>query len=150
MKILIDGDGSPVKEATIALAKQYQVPVQLVTTFDHYSQKNAAEDVDVIYVDRGADAADYKIVGLVQKGDLVVTQDYGLASLVLAKKARALHQNGQEYLPETIDFLLAQRYESAMIRKAGKHTKGPRAYTENDREQFKQALIQILEELTAK
>ena len=114
----------------------------IVTSVDHYSLKDYPENVSFVYVDKGADAADFKIVQLIKKGDLLITQDYGLASLVLPKKARVFHHNGTEYLPETIDFLLGQRYLGTQMRKAGKRTKGPKPFTKEDRQQFKQVLEQ--------
>ena len=144
MKLFIDGDGSPVKDTTIELAKQYQLPVVIVTSVDHFTTKEYPEFVTFIYVDKGADSADYKIVGLIQSGDILVTQDYGLASLVLGKGVRVLHQMGKEYTQETIEPMLEQRYFSAKIRKSGQRTKGPKPYTSEDRERFKESLKKII------
>lgn len=148
MRIVIDGDGSPVKDTAIALAEKRQVPVVIVTSIDHYTTKKYPAFVSLIYVDKGQDSADYKIVGLLQKGDLLITQDYGLASLSLAK-ARVLHQSGMEYTVSTIDQLLEQRYLGARLRKAGQKTKGPKPYTEADRTRFKESLARLLTEMTA-
>ena len=106
MRLLIDGDGSPVKNEVIELGAQFALPVVIVTSVDHYTAKEYPNFVHFVYVDKGADRADYEIVKEIQPGDFLVTQDYGLASLVLPKKARVFHHNGTEYLPETIDFLL--------------------------------------------
>jgi uncharacterized protein YaiI (UPF0178 family) len=148
MKIFIDGDGSPVKDTTITVASDYGIAVVIVTSIDHYSLKEYPGHVSFVYVDKGADAADYKIVQLIKKGDLLVTQDYGLASLVLPKGARVLHQRGSEYTAKTIDGLLEQRYFSAKIRKSGGHTKGPKPFTQADRQAFKQKLVALLEAMT--
>ncbi|MFD2306794.1 YaiI/YqxD family protein [Enterococcus termitis] len=148
MKIFIDGDGSPVKDTTITVASDYGIAVVIVTSIDHYSLKEYPGHVSFVYVDKGADAADYKIVQLIKQGDLLVTQDYGLASLVLPKGARVLHQRGSEYTAKTIDGLLEQRYFSAKIRKSGGHTKGPKPFTQADRQAFKQKLVALLEAMT--
>lgn len=146
MRIIIDGDGSPVKELTIEITKQYNIQVIIVTSIDHFSTKEFPENVSLVYVDKGADAADYKIVQLIQKGDLLITQDYGLASLVLPKGVRVFHHLSFEYTAGTIDQLLEQRYFSAKIRKSGGHTKGPKAFTKENREEFKKKLLSFLEE----
>lgn len=144
MKIFIDGDGSPVKDTTIEVALAALVEVVIVTSIDHYSLKEYPKNVSFVYVDKGADAADYKIVQLIQKDDILVTQDYGLASLVLPKGARVLHQLGYEYTGENMDGLLEQRYFSAKVRKSGGRTKGPKAFTQADRDKFKEKLLELL------
>lgn len=144
MRIIIDGDGSPVKDTSIEIAQKYQLPVVIVTSIDHYSTKDYPENVEFIYVDKGADAADYKIISLLQKGDIVVTQDYGLASLVLGKNIPVLHQTGKEYTIDNIDNLLEQRYLGAKIRKAGQRTKGPKAFTKEDRQRFARSLTEMI------
>ncbi len=94
--------------------------------------------MEIIYVDSGADAADYRIMKLAETGDLIVTQDYGLASLGLAKGCIVLHHKGFSYTSENIDHLLQTRYLSAMARKGGKRTKGPKPFTSEDREKFRE------------
>ena len=150
MRLFIDGDGSPVKNEVIELAQQYQLPVVIVTSVDHYTTKDYPAHVHFVYVDKGSDRADYEIVKEIEPGDFLVTQDYGLASLVLPKKARVFHHNGTEYLPETIDFLLGQRYLGAQMRKSGKRTKGPKPFTKEDREAFKRIFENELRQILAK
>lgn len=144
MKLFIDGDGSPVKDAAIAVAYTFSIPVVIVTSIDHYSTKEYTGQVQFVYVDQGADAADYRIVQLIQAKDILITQDYGLAALVLPKGVRVLHHLGYEYTKETIDGLLEQRYFSAKIRKSGGHTKGPKPFTKEDSEAFNKALTTLL------
>lgn len=146
MRLVIDGDGSPVKEEVIRLGKNFQLPVLIVTSVDHYTTKEYPEFVQFIYVDKGADRADYEIVKEIQAGDILITQDYGLASLVLPKKARVFHHSGKEYLPETIDFLLTQRYLGNQMRKSGKRTKGPKPFTQDDRHAFFEQLSVIIQQ----
>ncbi|MGM9902717.1 yaiI/yqxD family protein [Enterococcus sp. 10A9_DIV0425] len=140
MRIFIDGDGSPVKEDVIEIATAHQVEVMIVTSVDHYTNKEYPSTVHFIYVDKGADSADYKIVGMIRKGDLLVTQDYGLASLVLPKGVRVFHQSGKEFDATNINGLLEQRYQSSQMRKAGVRTKGPKPFTPQDHQRFKKAL----------
>jgi hypothetical protein len=74
--------------------------------------------------DKGIDSVDFALVNRVKPGDVVVTQDYGLASMCLAKCARVLNQNGLEYTADNIDTLLLRRYENKKLLRAGKHPKG--------------------------
>lgn len=146
MHIFIDGDGCPVKDAVIEIAQKNQVPVKIVTSFSHFTTKELSEQVSFIYVDDGQDAADYRIIKEIQAGDILVTQDYGLAALALSKKSVVLHQTGFEYSADNMDILLESRYFGAMQRKQGKKTKGPKAFTEKDRENFKRLLRTKIQE----
>jgi uncharacterized protein YaiI (UPF0178 family) len=109
----------------------------VISTCSHVPLVEQQSGVETIYVDSGADAADYRIMKLAQKGDLIITQDYGLASLGLAKGCTVLHHSGYSYTNENIDQLLQTRYLSAMARKSGKRTKGPKPFTAEDREKFR-------------
>lgn len=145
MRLVIDGDGSPVKDSTIVLAKKYSLPVIIVTSIDHYSKKEYPDFVEFIYVDRGADSADFKIVSLIQPEDLLITQDYGLASLTLPKAAHVLHQTGMEYTKMNIDTLLTQRYIGSKMRQANQRTKGPKPFTAGDRSHFEGVLEGLIQ-----
>lgn len=144
MRLIIDGDGSPVKNEIIELGKDFSLPVVIVTSIDHFTTKDYPAFIDFIYVDKGADGADYRIVKEIIDGDLIFTQDYGLASLLLSRNVRIFHHNGKEYLKETIDSLLTQRYLGAQMRKAGKRTKGPKPFTKEDRAFFKETIKNII------
>jgi uncharacterized protein len=144
MKIYVDADACPVKDIIISEARRVSIPVILVTSFSHFSSAEQPSGVETIYVDSGADAADYRIMKLTEKGDIIVTQDYGLASLGLAKGSIVLHHKGFKYTNENIDDLLQTRYLSAMARKSGKRTKGPKPFTAEDREQFRQLFRQVI------
>lgn len=144
MKIYVDADACPVKNIVISEATNAGIPVILVTSFPHYSSEVHPAGVETIYVDTGADAADYRIMKLADKGDLIITQDYGLASLGLAKGCTVIHHKGFLYTNDNIDQLLQSRYLSAMERKSGKRTKGPKAFTNEDREKFRQLFRKII------
>ena len=144
MKILIDGDACPVKQDVVELAAEAGVEVVIVMSLDHFTIRDYPAHVSLVYVERGADQADFKLVSLVERGDVVVTQDYGLASLVLSK-ALVLHHNGWRYSSENIDQLLAQRHLGKQLRKAGKRTKGPAPYQDAKRQQFRQLLRDYLQ-----
>lgn len=146
MKIYIDADASPVKDIVIKEARRFSIPVVLVKSYNHFSHIDEGEGVKTIYVDSGADAADYEILKHVSPGDIIITQDYGLASLGLAKDCKVLHHKGFAYSDKNIDHLLQTRHLSAKARKAGQKTKGPKAFTDEDRAKFRELLIDILEQ----
>ncbi|PYZ94864.1 hypothetical protein CR194_04885 [Salipaludibacillus keqinensis] len=136
MKIYVDADACPVKDLAIAVAKEADIPVVLVKSYAHFSIADEPEGVKTVYVDTGAEAADYKIMQMAQKDDIIITQDYGLASLGLAKGCQVVHHKGFAYTNENIDQLLDSRYMSAMARKSGQRTKGPKAFTQGERDAF--------------
>ncbi len=144
IKIMIDSDASPVKDIVIDEAKKHGLKVVLVASYAHYSTKIHPAHVETIYVDSAKEAADYRIMQLLQKDDILITQDYGLASLALGKKATVLHHKGFEYNNDNIANLLESRYISAKIRKSGKRTKGPKPFTIEDVETFRRLLNHTL------
>lgn len=146
MRIIIDGDACPVQNEVKELCHLFQLPCIIVKSYDHFSLNEESDFVETIYVDQGADAADYEIVKQTKKGDLIITQDYGLASLTLAKGAYVFHHKGFRYTDENIDRLLQQRHLSAQARKAGERAKGPKAFTKEDRQVFFNKLKTFLEE----
>lgn len=145
MKIYVDADACPVKDTIISIAKDNQIPVVLVKSFAHFSHKEQPQGVETVYVDTGAEAADYRIMQLAQKNDIIITQDYGLASLALAKGCIVLHHKGFTYTNDNIDQLLQTRYASAMARKSGKRTKGPKAFTAEDEKKFGKLFKRVIE-----
>ena len=136
MKIIVDADASPVKNEIITLAKPYQLEVVLVSSIAHYSYEMYPDFVKIVYVEKGADMADFKIVQLAKEGDIIVTQDYGLASLLLPKKCLVVHHNGCEYTSHNIERLLQERHLGALRRKSGERTKGPKPFSAEKREHF--------------
>src|SRR5690625_5778705 len=100
MKIIVDADAAPVKDEVIKLAGEYKLSVILVSSIAHYSLASYPSYVKTVYVEKGADRADFKIVQLANKEDIIVTQDYGLASLLLPKGCRVVHHKGYEYTNE--------------------------------------------------
>lgn len=146
MKIYVDADACPVKKTIITIAHEYQLPVILVKSFAHFSPNDEQQGVETIYVDTGAEAADYRIMQLAQKNDMIITQDYGLASLGLSKGCTVLHHKGFAYTNDNIDQLLQTRYASAMARRSGKRTKGPKAFTAEDEKKFSNLFRKQIEE----
>lgn len=148
MRVYVDADACPVKNIIIEEALAKSIPVTLVTSISHFSTKEQPSGVETVYVDTGAEAADYRIIKLIKKGEILITQDYGLASLGLGKGCLVLHHTGYRYTSENIDQLLQSRYLSAMVRKSGKRTKGPKPFTEENRKEFRQRFKEILAQVS--
>lgn len=144
MKIYVDADACPVKDIIIDETVERNLEVTLVTSISHFSLQEHPAGVETIYVDNDSEAADYRIMQLSKKNDLVITQDYGLASLALAKGCTVMHHKGFMYTNKNIDDLLQTRYLSAQARKAGQRTKGPKAFTKEDKEIFREKFIRFL------
>lgn len=130
MKIWIDGDGCPVVSITIKLAKEFGLAVTVVKNHAVQVKDTYAE---VITVDVSRDAADFYIVNHLSSGDLVITQDYGLAAMVLSKKGYCMNQNGRILTRDNIDMILDQRHHSRVERqKNKKYTKFKKRSAEDD------------------
>lgn len=141
MQLWIDADACPVVNIAIRVAARHGVEVTLVCDDAHHMQREGAR---TITVSRGADSADLMLVNLVHKGDCVVTQDYGLAALCLARGAKPMDQNGRIYDENNIDSLLGMRHISQKVRRAGGRMKGPPKRTKEQDDWFEQALESVL------
>lgn len=144
MRIIIDGDACPqkVREICEKAAKEFGVGLIIVSDIDHYIES----DYEVIVVEQGRESVDYKIVQIFKPGDILVTQDYGLSSLVLGKASAIIHTAGFFINKNNIDTLLQSRYISERIRKQGGKTKGPSKRSKDQDENFKKCLYKVLRE----
>ena len=142
MKMLIDADGCPVVDIAIRLCKSHGLPCLLLCDTAHSFTREGAE---TLTFDKGADSVDYALVNRVAPGDIVVTQDYGLASMCLARNARVLHQDGWEYTPDNIDALLLVRHDSRKFRASGGRMKGMKKRTAQQDLAFVAALETLLQ-----
>ena len=142
MRILIDADGCPVVDSTVQLARKYHIECLILCDTSHEIYKDGAM---TFIVSKGADSVDFALVNMVQKGDIIITQDYGLAAMCLAKEGIALNQDGMLYTPDNIDALLTQRHFSAKTRRTGKHTKGPKKRKEEQNQSFLKTLEALLQ-----
>ncbi len=122
MRILVDGDGCPVVDIAVALAKQHHLPCLLLCDTSHILEKDGTT---TLTFSKGTDSVDFALVNLAQPGDIVVTQDYGLAAMCLARSTVVLSQDGMEYTSDNMDALLLQRHTAKKIRSAGGRLKGP-------------------------
>ena len=123
MTILIDADGCPVVDLTLQIAKRFVVPVIILCDTAHQIEREGAQ---TLVFDKGADSVDFALVNRVKPGDVVVTQDYGLASMCLAKCARVLNQNGLEYTADNMEALMLRRYENKKTPPCRKAPQGER------------------------
>jgi len=144
MRILVDADACPVVRVVEDVARRHSLPVTLLCDTNHVLWSEYSE---VRTISAGRDAVDLALVNLCQRGDIVVTQDYGVAAMALGKGAHGIHQNGQWYTDDNIDGLLMQRHAAQKARRAsGKHHfKGPPKRTREDDLRFEQSLEQIIE-----
>ena len=142
MELFIDADGCPVTNIAVALAKKRGIPCTLLCDTAHEMQRDGAK---TITVSKGADSVDFALVNLVKPGDLVVTQDYGLAAMCLSRGAVPIHQDGMVYTNENIDGLLFFRAAAKKVRNAGGRLKGPSRRTKEQDRAFEAALSRLLE-----
>lgn len=142
-KVVVDADACPrvCLQVLQKLQKVWNYRLLTIASVDHQIR-----NADHIMVGKGDDAADLAVMNHAKAGDIVVTQDWGLAALVLGKGAFALSPSGRIFSEQTIDFLLEERFLKARHRKAGGRTKGPAARTRRDDQRFEANFVQVLQQ----
>ena len=141
MRILIDADGCPVVNETIKVAHKFNLEsIIFCDTSHNFDEKN----IKVIVVSKGIDAVDFAILNNIENGDIVITQDYGLASLVLSRNSYAINQSGMVYTNENIDELLYSRYISKKMRNSGARITGPKKRDKSQDIIFKEKLEKLI------
>lgn len=143
MKVIIDADACPktVLNICLKLGRKYAIPVWTVASFNH----NIESDHHTI-VGGAPEETDLKVINLAERGDIAVTQDWGLAAMLLGKNVRSLSPAGREFQPEIIDFMLEEREAKAKFRRRGGRTKGPKKRTEAEDHKFTRYLELIIKE----
>ena len=141
MQILVDADACPVKQIIVRLARQKNIPVTMLIDTAHELNDGYSK---IITVDKQADSVDYALMGLLTREDIVVTQDYGLAAMVLGKGAKAINQNGLIFTGTNMDKLLLERHIGQKVRRGGGRTKGPPKRTKEDDARFEAAFAGLL------
>ena len=134
MQIFVDADVCPVVDIVETIAKKYNIHTTLLCDTNHVLYSDYSE---VIVVGAGADAVDYKLISICHKGDIVVSQDYGVAAMVLGKGTYAIHQSGRWYTDDNIDRMLMERHLK-------NHIKRPRKRTNEDDERFAQSFEKLV------
>ena len=143
MKIFVDADACPVIDIVEDIATKYNISVTLLCDTNHVLTSDYSE---AIVVGAGADAVDYKLISICHRGDIVVTQDYGVAAMALGKGAFAIHQSGKWYTNENIGQMLMERHLNKKARRAlsRNHIKGPRKRTDEDDQIFAESFEKLL------
>lgn len=141
--IFVDADACPVVRIIEEIAKKYELPVTLLCDTNHVLHSDYS---DVKIIGAGADAVDYALIRLCHAGDIVVSQDYGVAAMALGKKAYAIHQSGKWYTNQNIDTMLMERHLSKKERRAKSkhHLKGPRKRTAQDDAHFRESFEKLI------
>lgn len=143
MKILVDADACPVKEQVVKVAKEFSIPVIMFIDTSHILNDGYSK---IVTVEKSRDSVDIALVNSIVKGDITVTQDYGVAALSLSKGAKSINQNGFIYTEENIDKLLFERHLSQKMRRAGGRTYGPHKRTIDDNIRFEDKLRKLIAE----
>ncbi len=146
MQILVDADACPVTRIVEKIARQQGLPCVLLCDTNHVLQSDYSE---IKVIGAGADAVDYALINVCRKGDVVVTQDYGVAAMALGKGAYAIHQSGRWYTNENIDRMLMERHlaKKARMGKGKHHLKGPGKRTPEDDARFEASLLRLLDQV---
>lgn len=145
MQILVDADACPVVGIVEKIAQENNLPCTLLCDTNHVLNSKYSQ---VKVIGAGADAVDFALVNLCKRGDIVVSQDYGVAAMALGKGAYAIHQSGKWYTDDNIDQMLMERHvaRKARMGKNKIHSKGPAKRTEEDNRQFEESFIRLLNE----
>lgn len=143
MTILVDADACPVVGIVETIAKQNEIPCTLLCDTNHILNSDYS---DVKIIGAGADAVDYALINICHKGDIVVSQDYGVAAMALGKGAYAIHQSGRWYTNENIDQMLMERHlaKKARMGKGKTHLKGPSKRTDEDDKRFCESFTKLV------
>lgn len=148
MQILVDADACPVVKIVEQIAAENLVPCTLLCDTNHVLESDYSE---VRIIGAGADAVDYALINLCRRGDIVVTQDYGVAAMALGRGAAAIHQSGRWYTEENIDRMLMERHlaKKARMGKGKHHLKGPARRTREDDDRFRESFIRLVQKQKA-
>ncbi|WP_408954846.1 DUF188 domain-containing protein [Natroniella sp. ANB-PHB2] len=143
MRILVDGDSCPVKEEICEISKCYKIEVQIFISTAHYTNNRLA--AKYITVDSNYQAVDLELVKELTKEDLVITNDYGLAALVLGFGAVAISSYGKVFTEENIDYLLSRNHLISRLRRQKEYIFKSSKYNKKKREKFKVNLVELIE-----
>ena len=143
MSIYVDADACPVVGIVENLAKKYEVPCTLICDTNHVLSSDYSE---VICVSAGTDAVDFKLISSLRRGDICVSQDYGVAAMALSKGCFAIHQSGRWYTNENIDQMLMERHLAKKARRGSSkhHLKGPAKRTAEDDQRFEESFEKLI------
>lgn len=146
MRVLVDADACPVVRQVEKICKKYEIPVVLLCDTNHIMNTDYSE---VKVIGAGADAVDFALVNMCNNGDVAVTQDYGVAAMVLSKGGKCIHQSGKIFTDDNIGGLLMDRHLSkkARMSKSKHHIKGPKKRIEEDNKRFEESFEKLIASL---
>lgn len=146
MRIYVDADACPVTHIVEKIAKKYEITCTLICDTNHVLSSDYSE---VVIVGAGTDAVDFKLISLLAKGDICVSQDYGVVAMALGKGCFAIHQSGKWYTNENIDQMLMERHLAKKARQSSKkkHLKGPSKRTPEDDKQFEESFERLVQKV---
>ncbi|MGN1206393.1 MAG: YaiI/YqxD family protein [Eubacterium sp.] len=149
MQIFVDADACPVVDIVELIAEKYNISVTLLCDTNHVLYSDYS---DVIVVGAGTDAVDYKLISICHKGDIIVSQDYGVAAMALGKGAYAIHQSGRWYTNDNIDQMLMERHLNKKARRGSSknYMKRAKKRTEEDDKRFAQSFEKLVSMAQAK
>lgn len=141
MKIIIDGDACPGISIIEKVAKEHNIPVIIYCDIHHFIQSNYSV---VKVVDSGFQSVDMYVMNETKEGDIIVSQDYGVAAICLSKKAKVINPKGYIYDEKNIDRLLEERHISQKIRRSGGKTSNPKKRTDEDNIRLEKNLLKLV------
>lgn len=144
MRIIVDADACPGRNIIEKVAEKYDLKVIMYCDLNHVLRSDY-KNTEIIYMDSGFQSVDMKIANECKAGDIVVTQDYGVAAMVLGKKSLAINPKGYIYNNENIDRLLFERHLSGKARRGGGRTSGPKKRSDEDNKRLEDNLIYLIE-----
>ena len=145
IQLLIDADSCPVIDIALFVSSKFEIKPILFCDTSHRIER---DNIKTIIVPKGADSVDFKLVNMLNKGDLVITNDLGLAAMCIAKGGYVIDSNGKYLTADNIDSMLGIRHEHGKIRRAGGRVKGPKKRTEKNNISFEIKFRQICEQLS--
>ena len=141
MRIIVDADGCPGKNLIEKAAIDHSIELIMYCDINHVLNSDYAS---IRYVDSGFQSVDMKVANEAKSKDIVITQDFGVAAMVLAKGAYAMGPKGHIYDDSNIDKLLFERHMSGKLRRSGGKTFGPKKRTKVDDEQLYYNLVKLI------
>jgi uncharacterized protein len=144
MKILVDADACPVKEIVVEVALEFGCHVVMISNPSHLIPDYPG--AEWIIVEGTSQSADIELVNRTTSGDVLITADYGVAAMAMAKGGRPLSPRGHIYKEDRIDGMLAKRHFQKIAAKNGQKFKGPSKHTDEDNQRFRRSLRNMFEE----